>query len=95
MCIRDSSDQVRFNFGVDILPKRLRLDGQVNYDIEGGEVQQQRYFLSYLSQCFGFSLELREQITASYQSRDYRFSITLKNVGTFLDLTGGDSAASR
>jgi LPS-assembly protein len=90
-----TSDQARLGFGFELWPGRLRLDGQVNYDIEGGEVQQQRYFLSYLSQCFGFSLELREQITASYQSRDYRFSITLKNVGTFLDLTGGDSAASR
>jgi len=90
-----SSDQARLGFGLELWPNRFRVDGQVNYDIEGGEVQQQRYFLSYFSQCFGFSLELREQTTSSYQSRDYRFSITLKNVGTFLDVTGGDSAASR
>ncbi len=88
-----TSDQARLGFGLELWPNRLRIDGQVNYDIEGSAVQQQRYFISYLSQCFGLSLELREQITSSYESRDYRFSITLKNVGTFLDLTGGDSAA--
>jgi len=88
-----TSDQARLGFGLELWPNRLRVDGQINYDIEGSAVQQQRYFISYLSQCFGLSLELREQVTASYESRDYRFSITLKNVGTFLDLTGGDSAA--
>ena len=92
---KTSSDQARLGFGLELWPNRFRVDGQINYDIEGSAVQQQRYFLSYLSQCYGFTLELREQTTASYESRDYRFSITLKNVGTFLDLTGGDSAAQR
>ena len=90
-----SSDQARLGFGLELWPNRLRLDGQINYDILRSTVQQQRYFLSYFSQCFGFTLELREQTTASFESRDYRFSITLKNVGTFLDLTGGDTAATR
>jgi hypothetical protein len=89
------SDQARVGFGLDLWPRRLRLDGQVNYDLEGAEIQQQRYFLSYLSQCFGLSLELREQVTASFESRDYRFAITLKNVGSFLDVSGGDSAQTR
>jgi lipopolysaccharide assembly outer membrane protein LptD (OstA) len=89
------SDQARLGFGLDLWPKRLRLDGQVNYDLDAAEIQQQRYFLSYFSQCYGFSLELREQVTASFESRDYRFAITLKNVGTFLDVTGGDSAQTR
>ena len=88
------SDQARLGFGVDIVPRRLNLSGQVNYDLESAEIQQQRYFLTYQSQCFGFALEWREQVTASYQTSDYRFSITLKNVGTFLDVTGGSSGES-
>ncbi|MEO7794331.1 MAG: LPS assembly protein LptD, partial [Thermoanaerobaculia bacterium] len=54
------SDQIRFNFGVDILPSRLRFDGQVNFDVENSEIQQQRYFLNYLSQCWSVQLEGRE-----------------------------------
>lgn len=90
-----SSDQARLGFGLELLPGRLGVAGQVNYDIEGGEVQQQRYFLSYTSQCWALSIEAREQVTSLYQSRDYRFALTLKNVGTFLDVTGGTSNAGR
>ncbi len=85
------SDQARLGFGLDIVPRRLNFKGQVNYDLEAAEIQQQRYFLTYQSQCFGFALEWREQVTSSYRTSDYRFSITLKNVGTFLDVTGGSS----
>ncbi|MEO8276536.1 MAG: LPS assembly protein LptD [Thermoanaerobaculia bacterium] len=85
------SDQIRFTFGVDILPKKLRLDGQVNYDVASGDIQQQRYFLNYLSQCWGVTVEGREYTRGLLVDRDYRISITLKNVGTFLDISGGDS----
>ncbi len=86
------SDQIRFSFGVDILPKRLRLDGQVNYDVENGDIQQQRYFLNYLSQCWSVTLEGREYTRSLVVDRDYRLSLTLKNVGSFLDISGGASS---
>ncbi|MCB9377442.1 MAG: LPS-assembly protein LptD [Holophagales bacterium] len=89
------SDQARLGFGLELWPRRLHLVGQVNYDLENAEVQQQRYFLAYQSQCWGFVVEWREQITSSYETSDYRFSITLKNVGTFLDVTGGNSDVGR
>jgi LPS-assembly protein len=88
------SDQIRVNFGVDLLPSRLRLDGQVNYDVENGEIQQQRYFLNYLSQCWSVSLEGREYTRGLVVDRDYRLSITLKNVGSFLDISGGASSGN-
>jgi hypothetical protein len=34
----------------------------------------------------------REQATTTYTTRDYRFLLSLKNVGTFLDLHGGNRA---
>jgi hypothetical protein len=86
------SDQIRFSFGLDILPKRLRLDGQVNYDVENGDIQQQRYFLNYLSQCWSVQLEGREYTRGLLVDRDYRLSLTLKNVGSFLDISGGASS---
>ena len=86
------SDQIRLSFGIDILPKRLRLDGQINYDVANSDIQQQRYFLSYVSQCWSVQLEGREYTRGLVIDRDYRLSLTLKNVGTFLDISGGASS---
>lgn len=88
------SDQVRLSFGADIVKDRLRLDGQINYDVDAGEFQQQRYFLNYVSQCWSIRLEGREYRRSTVTDRDYRFALTFKNVGTFLDLTGGSSVAN-
>jgi LPS-assembly protein len=86
------SDQVRLSFGVDLLPTRLRLDGQVNFDVESGEIQQQRYFLNYSSQCWSVRVEGREYTRGLLVDRDYRLALTLKNVGSFLDISGGSSS---
>lgn len=86
------SDQARLSFGLDAIPQRLRFDGQVSYDIESGEIQQQRYFLNYTSQCWSVRLEVREYTRSQIVDRDYRFALTFKNVGTFLDITGGLSS---
>lgn len=83
------SDQARFGFDLDVIQNRLSLAGQVNYDLRTSEVQQQRYFLNYRSQCWSVLLEGREQKTSTYTTRDYRFLLNLKNVGTFLDVNGG------
>ena len=88
------SDQARLALAWDAIPARLRLAGQINYDLEGSEIQQQRYFVSWTSQCWAATVEAREQVTRSFTSRDYRFLLTLKNVGTFLDLTTGDSTTT-
>lgn len=86
-----SSDQARLALAVDVLPSRLRLAGAVSYDLENAQIQQQRYTLSYRSQCWNLQLEAREQVTRTYTSRDYRLLLELKNVGTFLDLASGDN----
>ena len=83
------SNQARASVGVDIVPQRLRVDGQVSYDIENSTLQQQRYFLNYNSQCWSVRFEVREYTRAEIVDRDYRFALTLKNVGTFLDISGG------
>jgi LPS-assembly protein len=86
---RETSDQTRFGFNLDVIKDRLRLSGQVNYDLLTSEVQQQRYFLRYTSQCWDVLLEGREQTTSRFVTRDYRFLLNLKNVGSFLDVNGG------
>jgi hypothetical protein len=86
------SDQVRFGFSLDVIKERLTFSGQVNYDLLDAEIQQQNYALNYRSQCWSVRLEGREQTTSTYTTRDFRFLLTLKYVGTFLDLHGGNRA---
>lgn len=82
------SDQYRFASGFDIVPDRLRLQAWVDYDAERSALQEQRYFLDYSSQCYSLHLEYRDYRPGDLRERDYRLSFTLKNVGSFLDLTG-------
>ncbi len=81
------SDQVKLSAGLDLVPRRLRLQSDVVYDIERSLLQQQRYLLTYKSQCYSFNLEFRDARFGLQREKDIRFSLTLKNVGTFLDLT--------
>lgn len=85
------ANQLRFFTGINLWPNRLRVDAQVNYDFQTSLLQSQRYILQYFSQCYGFRVELRQFETIDREDREYRFALTLKNIGTFLDLTGGTS----
>lgn len=82
------SDQLRFNTRLNLRGQRLQLQTALLYDIEDGEIEQQRYVVQYTSQCYGLRLEYRNFIFGQERDEDFRFSITLKNVGTFLDLNG-------
>jgi LPS-assembly protein len=90
-----SSDQARFGFKLDILPNRLRLSGQVNYDILNDYILQDNFAIAYTSQCWGIVLMARQQTTSTLVTKDYRFLLNLKNVGTFLDLGTGQSTTNR
>lgn len=85
------SDQLRLGFGLDLVPQRLTVGGLVSYDLVARQVQQQRYVVSYNSSCWNVVLELREQITSLYRSRDFRFGLVLRNVGSLIDYRGGDT----
>jgi LPS-assembly protein len=90
-------NQVRFNGGISVLPNRLRVEGQINYDVQQKLLQQQRYIVDWLSQCYGLRLELRDFRTGTgpqVVDREFRFSLTLRNVGTFLDLTSRSTTAA-
>jgi LPS-assembly protein len=82
------SDQIRVAAGVALLPQRLGLRAALDYDIEESNLQEQRYFLDWTAQCYSIRLEYRDFQVGQTQDTDYRIAFTLKNVGTFLDLTG-------
>ncbi len=90
-----TSDQAQFSTKLELWPERLSLEAQLSFDVLGPledgvrrswDLQQQRYFLSWKSQCYSWQLEYRESNYRNIEDRDVRFSMTLKNVGTFLDL---------
>jgi LPS-assembly protein len=89
------SNQVRVGGRVGIVPRKLALEGQINYDLERSLLQQQRYILDFTGSCYGLRFEVRDFTSGpgpdALRDTDFRFSLTLKNVGTFLDLTGGFS----
>ncbi|MFL5855417.1 MAG: hypothetical protein ACJ77L_01525, partial [Solirubrobacteraceae bacterium] len=64
-------------------------------DLEQSLLQQQRYILTWTSQCYGLRLELRDfrtgPATQRVSDKEFRFALSLKNVGTFLDLTSRSS----
>ncbi len=85
-----TSEQIRLFGKLSILPNRLSLDGELSYDTLTSEFRHQRYFLNWISQCYSWQLELRESLRGTganvIKDRDLLFALTLKNVGTFLDL---------
>jgi LPS-assembly protein len=88
------SNQVRLNGALGLRKLRLRLEGQINYDFEERLLQQQTLVMSYTAQCYGLRLELRDfraGVGPRTRDKDIRFSLSLKNVGTFLDLTSRSS----
>lgn len=70
---------------------RLSVATLINYDIEREELRDQRHLLTWAGSCWALRLELHESNTVLRRRRDYLFSVDLKNVGTFLDLTGGET----
>lgn len=81
-----SSDQMRVFLDLSVVPQRFNVGAELSYDAQLSELLSQRYVLSWNSQCYSWNVELREANYREITERDYRFSFTLKNVGTFLDL---------
>ncbi len=81
-------NQLRLAAGFAVIPTRLTVQTNIDYDLDKSKLQEQRYFLSYTSQCYGIRLEYRDFQAGTKRDTDYRIAFTLKNVGTFLDLTG-------
>ena len=85
-----TSDQLRVSAKVSLIPNRFSIDAVTSWDLDAGEDEpnllQQRYFLNWQSQCYSWQLEYRESEFGNFKDSDIRFALTLKNVGTFLDL---------
>ncbi len=79
---------VRLSGGSFLFGKRLSFDVDFAYDLGVDELQSQRYRLGYNTQCCGFISEYLERDFGGLvaPAREFRFSVTLKGVGTLFDL---------
>jgi LPS-assembly protein len=79
-------------FGTSLQPfSHLSLSSYVTYDFEKSLLRDQRHLITWAGSCYALHLELHEFVTTNLRRRDDLFSVDLKNVGTFLDLNGGET----
>jgi LPS-assembly protein len=86
------TNQVRVSTDLSLLPEKLRLTSSVNFDADESFVQLQRHILEYTGSCYTMRFEFGEYSSRVdvEKDREFRFSLSLKNVGTFLDFGGGE-----
>jgi LPS-assembly protein len=85
---------VRGNALVEVLPRRLTLEGSADYDLVNDMLWQMRGQLRYSVQCCGFSIE---NIRYNWNGRDevqWRFRLELANIGSMGSFQGVEAAQS-
>ncbi len=84
----DDTGTLRLGGGSFLFDKRLSFDMDFAYDLGADELQSQRYRIGYDTQCCGFISEYLERDFSGLvaPAREFRFSVTLKGVGTLFDL---------
>jgi len=79
--------------GLDLIPGKLRVNSMLSYDIEQKILQIQRHVVDFRACCYGLRFEVADFRTARRRDTQYRLLVTLKSVGAFFDITGGQSEA--
>ena len=86
------SSQLGLLAGTTFLDHRLSVGFQGHYDVEAGNLQDQRYILGYNTQCCGFTFELLDRNFSGFDQQEFRLLVNLKGIGNVLDLNSGSSA---
>jgi lipopolysaccharide assembly outer membrane protein LptD (OstA) len=87
------SHQGRLGTSFTLIRNRLTMQNLVNYDFVESEWQYTRHILYYTSQCYGLRLEFAERTAGSTKVQDIRLAVSLKNIGTFLDMGYGSASS--
>jgi hypothetical protein len=80
---------------IDLVPKRLSLEGSVDYDLQNDLLWQMRGQLRYAVQCCGFVVE---HIRYNWNGRDevqWRFNLELANIGSIGNFMGAGSTSGQ
>jgi LPS-assembly protein len=89
------SHTVRGNAAIELVPKRLTLEGSADYDLVNDLLWQMRGQVRYSVQCCGFSVE---HIRYNWNGRDevqWRFNLELAHIGSMGNFMGADAAGGR
>lgn len=73
---------------------RWRLEARMVYDFENRLALDQRFAFRWRGSCWSAFAEYRDYRAPGLNSRDYRISIDLTGLGTFLDIHGGLDSGS-
>lgn len=77
-----NSNLLRGSARVELLPRRLALEGSGDYDVLRKNLIQAIGRVRYDVQCCGFLVEVIQSDFNTKQDREYRFSIELANIGS-------------
>jgi lipopolysaccharide assembly outer membrane protein LptD (OstA) len=80
---------------IDLVPRRLSLEGSADYDLRNDLLWQMRGQLRYSVQCCGFVVE---HIRYNYNGRDevqWRFNLELANIGSIGNFMGAGASGSQ
>jgi hypothetical protein len=86
---------LRGNAALELVPKRLFLEGSADYDLVNDILWQARGQLRYSVQCCGFRLEYIRYNWNGREERQWRFNLELANMGSIGNFLGADSAGQR
>jgi LPS-assembly protein len=84
-----TSSQTRLFFAIGPKGAPWRLESQIAYDLHQKELLDHRYVFRWRGSCWSATVQYHDYRIAPYQQRDYRISIDLTGLGTFLDIMGG------
>jgi hypothetical protein len=79
---------LRGSTAVELLPKRLFLEGEIDYDLVHDIMYNLRGQLRYAVQCCGFSVEHIRFNWNQRVERQWRFNVELANVGSMGNFLG-------
>ncbi|HQT95899.1 MAG TPA: LPS assembly protein LptD [Thermoanaerobaculaceae bacterium] len=83
-----TSSQTRLFFGLAPGNSHWRLESQISYDVHQHQLLEQRYVFRWRGSCWNAMFEVHDYRIQPYKTRDYRISIDLTGLGTFLDIKG-------
>ena len=89
------SESLRGSAAIDLLPRRLHLEGGADYDMVNRIFWQVRGQLRYSVQCCGFRVEVIQYNWNGRNERQWNFRLELANVGSMGNFMGQDTIADR
>jgi LPS-assembly protein len=84
-------DTVRGSGRYQVLPRKLTLEGSLDYDLLAKNLVQATARMRYDVQCCGLVVEMIQSDYNTKQERQYRFAIELANIGSIGNFMGADA----